>query len=271
MKYALQKITKISQQKKNKRRYNIFLNEQYAFSVTEDVLIKNNLYKGLTLTNEQIETLKKEDAWQQAYLLALHYLQYRMRTKLEVKRFLLKEEIPEDVVCEIVDKLEKENYINDLQFAEAFVRDRKNFSTKGPILIEKELVEKGISRENIVVALKQYSDEEQIQLAVKWAEKQLRRKSRHSYRKRIEQLKLSLMQKGYHTGIVQEAVSRVTDERNDDTEMENLVHHAEKLRRKYEKKHHGEELSFKLKAALYRRGFSHDLINEYIAKLDEQL
>ncbi len=40
-------ITKITTQKKRKDRYNIFVDEKYAFSVDEEVLLKFHLKKGM--------------------------------------------------------------------------------------------------------------------------------------------------------------------------------------------------------------------------------
>lgn len=42
-------ITKITRQKRNEERYNIFLNDEYAFSVDESVLVKYRLTKGMTI------------------------------------------------------------------------------------------------------------------------------------------------------------------------------------------------------------------------------
>jgi len=44
-------ITNVSTQKQ-KKRYNIFLDGQYAFSVSENILIKKRLFKGTNLTDE---------------------------------------------------------------------------------------------------------------------------------------------------------------------------------------------------------------------------
>lgn len=44
-------ITKISTQKKNTERFNIFLDEKYAFSVDADVLVRFDLKKGKNWTS----------------------------------------------------------------------------------------------------------------------------------------------------------------------------------------------------------------------------
>lgn len=55
-------ITKISTQKKNTERFNIFLDEKYAFSVDADVLVKFELKREknlMTLTSLRFNTAMK--------------------------------------------------------------------------------------------------------------------------------------------------------------------------------------------------------------------
>ncbi|MFP3361131.1 RecX family transcriptional regulator, partial [Planococcus sp. SIMBA_143] len=44
-----------------------------------------------------------------------------------------------------MDRLNDEKLINDKQFAEMFVRTRINTSSKGPNVIKRELMEKGVA------------------------------------------------------------------------------------------------------------------------------
>lgn len=54
-------ITKISAQKKNTERFNIFLDEKYAFSVDADVLVKFELTKGKELDDLEIIEIQYGD------------------------------------------------------------------------------------------------------------------------------------------------------------------------------------------------------------------
>src|SRR5690625_3805260 len=119
-------ITKISKQKNKSNRYNIYLDDTFAFGVDEDVLLKNKLRKGLELTNEQITKLLDDESIQNAYLLAVRYLSYRIRTKLELQIYLRKKEIDEMIIEQTIERLKKEKLVNDAQFAQSFVRDRMN-------------------------------------------------------------------------------------------------------------------------------------------------
>ena len=59
-------ITKISQQKKDLERYNIFLDEKYAYSVHESVLVKFGLTKGMSLEDWSIDEMVYEDEIQES-------------------------------------------------------------------------------------------------------------------------------------------------------------------------------------------------------------
>lgn len=54
-------ITKISTQKKNTERFNIFLDDKYAFSVDADVLVKFELKKGKELDDLDIIEIQYGD------------------------------------------------------------------------------------------------------------------------------------------------------------------------------------------------------------------
>ena len=73
------KITKITAQKKSGR-YNIFIDEQFAFGVTESVLIKYRLAKDLEIDSQLQRDIQKDDDNAKAYQLALNYLSHQLRT-----------------------------------------------------------------------------------------------------------------------------------------------------------------------------------------------
>jgi regulatory protein len=114
---GLSLITMVERQKKNKHRYNIFLNEQYAFSVHEDIMIKHRLLKGEHVHADQIAQILKDDEQNAAYMKAIRYLGTRPRTVKEVTTKLRKEGYEDELIAHTVQKLMEQNYINDQQFA----------------------------------------------------------------------------------------------------------------------------------------------------------
>lgn len=267
----LREVTKITKQKRVQDRYNIFLNDVYSFSVNENVLVTYNIKKGMQLSEEQIETIIHEESIQQAYSLAVRYLGYRMRSEKEIRTYLSDKEVGIDEIDQIVARLKKQKYLDDEKFAIAFVKDRMNQTSKGPQIIRRELHEKGINDALIENALQLYDYEQAFKVALNWATKQMRRRTRHAYRRRIDRLKASLIQKGFYREVVDDVVAHIQTEPNEEEEKAALNHHGDKLYRRHQRKYDGYELHERIKAGLYRLGFQSQMINEYIAKINEKM
>lgn len=160
-------ITKISAQKNNTERVNIFLDEKYAFSVDLDVLVQHDLKKGKELDEADIIEIQFGDSVKKGFQQAVDYLSYRMRSVKEVTDYLTKKEIPATAISEIIHKLKHYKYVNDLEFAEAYVSTHRKTNSKGPSVLKKELKLKGIDDDTIEQALSQYPDDLQLEEAVK--------------------------------------------------------------------------------------------------------
>ncbi|MFD2628840.1 recombination regulator RecX [Oceanobacillus kapialis] len=269
------KITRITTQKKNKSRYNIFLGdgegEKYGFSVDEDILIKFGLQKNAELDDTKIETILQKDTVHKIYTQAINYLSYRMRTKKEIRDFLIKKEAEPEVVEEIIDRLINEKLIDDEQFAEMFVRTRMNTSSKGPNVVKSELMEKGVAANIATEAVTVFSYELQYEKAMKLLEKKSKQKKNLSFRKLQEQWRTLLMQKGFTHDVINDVLNGEIVEKDEAVEQEALRHQADKLIRKFERKYSDYELKNKVKEGLYRKGFTLEAIQPIIEeKLEEQ-
>ncbi|MEG0552959.1 MAG: recombination regulator RecX, partial [Carnobacterium sp.] len=96
---GLPKITKIETQKR-KGRYNIYLDETYAFPIDEAILVKHALYKGMEISEDFRDELESEDGFRKAYTRSLNYLNYGLRSEKEVRDDLAKHEFS-DVADEV--------------------------------------------------------------------------------------------------------------------------------------------------------------------------
>jgi regulatory protein len=265
-------ITKITVQQKQKDRYNIFIDdgngEKYAFSVDEDVLIKQNLKKGMEIDEFAITEILFHDDIRKAYNQAVQYLAIRMRSEFEVRQYLQKKEIDESIVNEVIHKLYKFKFLNDQEFALAYVRTQMNTSDKGSVIIQQELKEKGIKVELIENALLEYPILLQQENAEKLAKKFFQKNNKDSSKVMKQKLEQMLIRKGYPFEIIQETIESLDLSKDLEDEMEALRKQGEKLRVKYGK-HTGYEFLQKLKQSLYRKGFSIELINQYLSEIQE--
>lgn len=263
-------ITKITTQKRLKDRFNIFIDNEYAFSVSEDVLVKYHLHKGMEVVEDDIVDVLEADSLHRSYLLAINYLSYRMRSIQEVNDYLIKKEVAPPHIEQIIVRLLNEKILNDDEYARAFVTDQINQTSKGPSLIRRDLLQRGVTEEIANKHLPLFTYDVEFDKAMKWAERRIRRKSRDSYRKRIEKLRLGLMRRGFTAGVINDVIQVIEEDVEDGTEWDGLVHQADKLYRRLSRRYDSYDLINRLKAGLYNRGFPRDLIDRYINSLDKE-
>ncbi|MBA2176537.1 recombination regulator RecX [Halobacillus locisalis] len=268
------KLTRITTQKKNKNRFNIYLDhgegESYGFSVDADVLVKYRLQKGMELDEPTIEALIRTDTIHKSYTQAINYLSYRMRSEKEIRTYLKDKEIEPEHIDEIVNRLHKEKLLDDQEFANSLVRTRVMTSSKGPLLLKKELIEKGVTASEAEEALNHYTFDQQYEKAMKFAEKKMKNDRKKSYRQQFQNVQQTLMQKGFTGDIVQEVLSNLPDDEKEDAEWEAVVFQGEKLIRKFERKAEGHDMKQKIKASLYRKGFPFELIDRFLEEYVEE-
>lgn len=78
---------------------------------------------------------------------AFKFLSYRPRSEKEVIDYLRRKKFTETAISQTVEKLAKQNFINDEDFAKWWIEQRQNYKPKGKFAIKKELTEKGIKKE----------------------------------------------------------------------------------------------------------------------------
>ena len=156
----MSKITAIKVQRKNRERVNIYLDGEFAFGLTR--IVAGWLQIGQELDEKKIEALKADDEREQAYIRALNYLSYRPRSIKEVEQNLRKYNVPETLIPETIERLKKNNFVNDEQFAKEWIENRSTFRPRGKRALELELRQKGIEHEDIQEVLDELVDEESL-------------------------------------------------------------------------------------------------------------
>ena len=263
-------ITKITRQKNNQERYNIYLDEEYAFAVDEGILIKFGLMKGKTLEQFDIDEITYEDEIAKAFNKALHFLSFQMRSEYEVKKKLLDAGHGEAVVLEAVRKLESLGFLNDQTYSKALLETKKRTLKKGPRAIRQDLKKKGIDKSLQDEVLETFTEEEQLEIAMQLAEKEVRAGSRRTPLQLKQKIQDVLMRKGYSFSIVSDVLERIDLERQDD-EWEGLISsQGEKIWRKFASRLSGAERNLKVKQALYQKGFPIEVINRFIEEKEQE-
>lgn len=264
-------ITAIEVQKKNKKRFNVYIKGQFAFGISENTLVKFALHKGQVLEPDLIADIQQIDKEDYAYQLAVRFLSHQLRSEKEVRTKLTDEEIEPEVMEKAIVKLKEVKLIDDAMYGQAYTRTAMNINKKGPNVIARELKNKGLDEEDIDQSLNEYDRDTEVEnayaIAEKYFQKQLRKASHRNASQKTRQY---LVQKGYDSDLIQELMQQLADHYQDeDQEMAVLQKDLEKYMRRY-KKLSGKELTFKVKGMLFNKGYPSDLINQALEAYEEE-
>lgn len=259
-------ISKLRVDEKNKGYFYVDIKQEngsvMTLNVHEDVLVANELRKGLELSQEKLNAIRSEESLVKIYHLALNYLSYRMRSKRELADYLLKKGCERPKIEQIIHRLSRENLLNDKVFAEAFVRSRKRLTTKGPNYIFRELIQSGVSEKTAKAALDQYAPQEQYENALRFIKKKMGSGSKRSAVEEKQRLSRLLLQRGFYLDTIS-AVLEDAFSKSDEEEWKAICYQGEKALMKY-RKYTGWERDQKIKQYLFRKGFSASLIERFI-------
>ena len=138
-------ITKIEPQKKRKDRYSVFIDGGFAFGMDAVDVIRYKLKEGAEIGREQLAGVMENAVYAKALDKALRYLQARPRSRAEIQKKLSWEEVPDDIIQKVIDKLESYHYIDDETYARDIIASaaRKQY---GAQKVRQELWRRGIPR-----------------------------------------------------------------------------------------------------------------------------
>ena len=143
-------ITEIKIQEKNKKRCNLFIDGEFFSSISLETTLKNNLKKGQEVDQKELSILIEESNKVEALSKAVDYVSKALKTKRQVKDYLIKKGYTEEIAWYCVDKLKEYDYINDEKYSERFIESTSK--TQGRKLVEYKLMMKGVRKEDIALA-----------------------------------------------------------------------------------------------------------------------
>lgn len=155
------RITKLSAQKRDPSRVNIFLDGKYSFSLSADEVILRQLHKDQILSQQEVGELSSLSGSEKVFAKVISFISYRPRSVKEVKDRLYTYLGPdeEEQKKALIARLEKLGYLDDRQFAKWFVSSRVQNRPRSLRHLSAELYAKGITKEIITEALSEGADE----------------------------------------------------------------------------------------------------------------
>jgi regulatory protein len=200
-------ITALEVQKRNKERVNVYLDGEYAFSLT--LIEAAHLHKGQTLDETEVEALRDQDAVIKAVDQSARFLAYRPRSVSEVRRNLSNKQIPDDVIDIAISRLEAMGYLDDQAFARYWLENRTMFKPRGVKALRYELRQKGVSDSVINSVLEDLDEQE---AAIQAARNKASRYSGMTRREFQNKLGSFLQRRGFSYATSRDAIEQIASE-----------------------------------------------------------
>lgn len=179
------KITNLKPGIKNPNRVNVYVNDEYQFSLDLTQIVDFKLKIGNTITPAQLLEYKKASEFGKLYQRTLEWVLTRPHSIKETRDYLFRKlrqkkiidsskgrkikpvhNLPEEDLAnlseDILSRLISKNYLNDLNFAKYYVENR--FTKKGisKKRLKMELLKKGIPNNTIEQVIDNRNDGEEI-------------------------------------------------------------------------------------------------------------
>jgi regulatory protein len=154
------------------------------------------------------------ELYQKAMDTALSYLETRMRSRKEVTDRLRRGQFEPDVIEKVLERLSELKLIDDAEFAGRWVASRakpESSRSIGKKRLQNELIAKGISKEQVENAVERITDDDELALALKAAEKKARNRPADRDELFAQRRKLAgfLQRRGFNWDICKKVIDRL--------------------------------------------------------------
>lgn len=159
-------ITKVEIQKNHDNRCNLYLDDEFYAGVSLELVVKYHIKAGVILEKQELDNLILEDEKGKALSKAVKYLGANLKTKKQLRDYLKKKEYNPQTIDFVISKMEEYDYLNDENFAKAYIL---TYSKKyGKLKLKSELKLKGVSDEIIDKYLDDFKSENIESVALKY-------------------------------------------------------------------------------------------------------
>ena len=205
----MKKITKIEYQKKNKERFNIYIDDEYGFSVDISILIKYSLKKGMELDDALVDDILSSEEKISVYNYGISVLSRYAKSECELRLKMKNKGFEPQLIDNAISTLKERKYLDDERYCEMFINDKINISKHGVRKIKEALYYKVIDKEIIEEKIKNISAESEEERAFILWEKKLLNIKENDNRKKMAKLSNYLIGKGFEYETVNKTVRKL--------------------------------------------------------------
>lgn len=241
----------IKYKKGSKGLYKVELDDGRVLSLYEDVILKFDLLLKKEIMDSDLDSINKYNLECDVYYVALNNIKSRFKSEFELRNILKKKEYPDEYIELAINKLIKQGYLNDRLFTRSYINNQMLTTSRGPLRIQRDLLDKKIDYNVINEELSVFSEEEQMMKIKKIISKKLQSNhSRGGYvlkQKVVNDVKLL----GYDSLVISRVISEFDFSSNDDDIAKKEYN---KLYKRLSHRYSGDELERKIREKLYQKG-----------------
>ncbi len=203
----MNEITAILPQAKDKTRCNIYLDGRFCCGLTLEAVIKSRLKVGNVVTEAELAEIQLESEKNTAFDKALTHLSATRKTEKQMREYLTKKGYLPAVIAYVLEKLRDYDFVNDGEYAEAYVEHAAK--RKGGRMIRMELRGKGVGDDEIDAALSTLDEETEIRTATEILQKYMRGKN--ADKETLQKAYRYLMGKGFSYDVAKAALETLVE------------------------------------------------------------
>ena len=244
------KIEKLKKLKNGK--YKLELDNGESITTYDDIIIKNMLFNGKSLDNQILSEISINNNYYDVYYKIVKMISTKWRSEKEVTEYMIKNEVSSKLQDRVIKELKKNDLLNDKRFAKSYANDAISLRKNGPYKIADDLKKLGISDSIIEETLNNLDEEEINSNLVNIITKKNKLNKTNSLYQLKNKLANELIRLGYDASLVYTKLNELLKEDKSIYQKE-----YDRLYKKYSKKYSGNELKYKVKQALYQKGFNY--------------
>ena len=165
-------ITQIEQQKRDKERVNIYIDNAFYCGLNMETVVKHKLKVGVDVEKEFLDNIQLESEKQTALNKAVKYISKTMKTQKQVVDYLKGKGYVFQVINFVLEKLKEYNFVDDETYVDLYIK--QSAESKGKKRLQFELKNKGVDEKLIMEKIAEIETDRDS--ALKLGEKFLQRK-----------------------------------------------------------------------------------------------
>ena len=251
---------KILKYKKIKNKYRVYFDNDIKIDLNDNIILRYELLLKKEIDNKTFDKLVLDNNKEDIYNKAVNYISIKIRSREEIYNYLNKKGYEKEDIVNTINRLEKNNLINDDLYIKSYIHDKFYLSSDGLNKIKKYLIDLRLDESIIDKYIEEIDREDIIDKLNKLVDKKI--KSNKTYSGNI--LRMRLINYFYELGYNKSDIEEVLNNKSL-VDIDNGIKEYNKLYNKYSKKLEGYELENLIRNKLYQKGYD---LNEIKKNID---